>query len=82
MGHALNLAVSTAALGLQVAAYRLFVLPSAPIRFSDIQHLSMAMKILLVGYAADLLFSSDLNPEVSSTSIVVAVETGDRRAWR
>ncbi|BGP46288.1 hypothetical protein JCM10450v2_002130 [Rhodotorula kratochvilovae] len=63
LGHALNLIASTIALILQLIAWRLFVLPSAPVRMSDIRYLSIAMKTLLVGYAADLLFG-DLRPEI------------------
>ncbi|GAA5914076.1 hypothetical protein JCM8208_005134 [Rhodotorula glutinis] len=63
LGHALNLVVSTIALVLQLIAWRLFVLPSAPVRMNDIRLLSIAMKTLLVGYAADLLFG-DLRPEI------------------
>ncbi|GAA5835745.1 hypothetical protein JCM9279_004635 [Rhodotorula babjevae] len=63
LGHALNLVASTVALVLQLIAWRLFVLPSAPVRMADIRLLSVAMKTLLVGYAADLLFG-DLRPEI------------------
>ncbi|GAA5947630.1 hypothetical protein JCM3775_001872 [Rhodotorula graminis] len=63
LGHTLNLVVSTVALVLQLNAWRLFVLPSAPVRMNDIRFLSIAMKTLLVGYACDLLFG-DLRPEI------------------
>ncbi|GAA5835737.1 hypothetical protein JCM9279_004633 [Rhodotorula babjevae] len=53
LGHALNLVASTVALVLQLIAWRLFVLPSAPVRMADIRLLSVAMKTLLVGYAAE-----------------------------
>ncbi|GAA6001272.1 hypothetical protein JCM10207_007496 [Rhodosporidiobolus poonsookiae] len=63
LGHLLNLTLGTFALVLQLLAWRLFVLPSTPYRFSDIRYLLAAIKVLLVGYAADLLFG-DLRPEI------------------
>ncbi|GAA5992498.1 hypothetical protein JCM10908_000850 [Rhodotorula pacifica] len=63
LGHALNLVVSTLAIVLQVMAWRLFVLPATPVRLIDIKLMSSAMKLLLVGYAADLLFG-DLRSEI------------------
>ncbi|GAA6057679.1 hypothetical protein JCM3770_003837 [Rhodotorula araucariae] len=63
LGHALNFFIAAIALLLQFCAWRLFVLPSAPVRMNDIRYLSVAMKTLLVGYGADLLFS-DLRPEI------------------
>ncbi|BGO89824.1 hypothetical protein NBRC10512_005593 [Rhodotorula toruloides] len=63
LGHALNFTVATIALVLQCFAWRLFVLPSSPVRMSDIKYLSTAMKTLLIGYGCDMLFS-DLRPEI------------------
>ncbi|KAK4332669.1 SH3 domain protein [Rhodotorula toruloides] len=63
LGHALNATVATIALVLQCIAWRLFVLPSSPVRMSDIKYLSTAMKTLLIGYGCDMLFS-DLRPEI------------------
>ncbi|GAA5926640.1 hypothetical protein JCM10213_002408 [Rhodosporidiobolus nylandii] len=64
LGHLLNLVVGTAALVLQLMAWRLFVLGKhEPIRFRDVQYFSAAIKILLVGYGADLLFG-DVRPEI------------------
>ncbi|GAA5971558.1 hypothetical protein JCM11641_000639 [Rhodosporidiobolus odoratus] len=63
LGHSLNCITSTFALVLQCMAWRLFVLPGTPLRMNDIRLLSSAMKILLVGYGADLLFG-DLRPEI------------------
>ncbi|TKA55051.1 hypothetical protein B0A53_02526 [Rhodotorula sp. CCFEE 5036] len=63
LGHALNLIVSTMALTFQAMAWRLLVLPSTPIRLVDVKLLSVAMKLVLAGYAADLLFG-DLRIEI------------------
>ncbi|GAA5862870.1 hypothetical protein JCM3774_006669 [Rhodotorula dairenensis] len=63
LGHLLNLVVSTFALALQGMAWRLFVLPDTPIRLLDVKLFSLAMKLLLAGYAADLLFG-DLRSEI------------------
>ncbi|BGP14115.1 hypothetical protein JCM10213v2_002055 [Rhodosporidiobolus nylandii] len=63
LGHLLNLITATFALVLQCLAWRLFVLPQTPLRMNDIIFLSCAMKLLLVGYGCELLFS-DLRPEI------------------
>ncbi|ORY88586.1 hypothetical protein BCR35DRAFT_329831 [Leucosporidium creatinivorum] len=63
IGHTVNLVAGTVVLGLQLASYRLFIIPYAPIRFVDIKMFSLGMKILQASYAADLLFG-DLNPEI------------------
>ncbi|GAA5879713.1 hypothetical protein JCM8547_004833 [Rhodosporidiobolus lusitaniae] len=63
LGHLLNLVASTLALVFQLLAYRLFILPSSPIRLSDVKYLSIAMKVVLTGYVCDLLFG-DLRPEI------------------
>ncbi|GAA5829721.1 hypothetical protein JCM11251_000259 [Rhodosporidiobolus azoricus] len=63
LGHLLNLITSTIVLVLQLMAWRLFVLPSTPIRPTDICYLSAGMRTLLIGYVCDLLFG-DLRPEI------------------
>ncbi|GAA6037025.1 hypothetical protein JCM8097_005514 [Rhodosporidiobolus ruineniae] len=63
LGHFLNLVIGTAALVLQLLAWRFFAIPSEHMRIEDVQYFSIAMKILLVGYAADLLFG-DVRPEI------------------
>ncbi|GAA5919814.1 hypothetical protein JCM6882_006488 [Rhodosporidiobolus microsporus] len=63
LGHLLNLTTSTIVLILQIMAWRLFVLPSTPIRATDVHYLSSGMKVLLIGYVCDLLFG-DLRPEI------------------
>lgn len=73
IGHALNVLTSTAALGLQLTAYRLFALPSMPLRFVDVQYMSLAMKIILVSYGADLLFG-DLNPVRRTVQLAFGTE--------
>ncbi|KAK4332668.1 LOW QUALITY PROTEIN: hypothetical protein RTBOTA2_001371 [Rhodotorula toruloides] len=45
-------------LALQLYAWRLFVVPQTPIRIDDVEVLMVALKLLLVGYAADLIFSA------------------------
>lgn len=56
LGHLANLVLSTVCIALQCLAWRLFVLPTMPLRLQDIRYLSFAMKLLATGYAADLLF--------------------------
>ncbi|BGO97929.1 hypothetical protein RTBOTA2_001370 [Rhodotorula toruloides] len=63
LSHFFNLFLSTFTLILQVCAWRLFIVPETPVRLFDIKLLMAALKLLLVGYAADLLFS-DLCIEV------------------
>ncbi|KAG0659493.1 hypothetical protein C6P46_005130 [Rhodotorula mucilaginosa] len=63
LGHALNLIISTIVIVLQAMAWRLFVLPSTPIRPLDAKLMTAAVKLLLTGYAADLLFG-DLRAEI------------------
>ncbi|GAA5951545.1 hypothetical protein JCM8115_005173 [Rhodotorula mucilaginosa] len=63
LGHALNLIISTIVIVLQAMAWRLFVLPNTPIRPLDAKLMTAAVKLLLTGYAADLLFG-DLRAEI------------------
>ncbi|BGP23031.1 hypothetical protein JCM10295v2_001924 [Rhodotorula toruloides] len=63
LSHFFNLFLSTFTLVLQVCAWRLFIVPETPVRLMDVKLLMAALKLLLVGYAADLLFS-DLCIEV------------------
>lgn len=79
IGHTVNLVSGTIVLGLQIASYRLFIIPYAPIRFVDIKIFSLGMKILQASYAADLLFG-DLNPEVSSASRRVRLKESKAKA--
>ncbi|GAA5835762.1 hypothetical protein JCM9279_004640 [Rhodotorula babjevae] len=63
LGHLFNLVIATVALALQLIAWRLFVLPHQPIRYDDYTWFSLALKIVLIGYGADLLFG-DVRPEI------------------
>ncbi|GAA6037021.1 hypothetical protein JCM8097_005512 [Rhodosporidiobolus ruineniae] len=63
LGHLLNLSIGTAAFVLQLMAWRFFVIPSEHMRIQDVQYFSSAMKIILVGYGADLMFG-DVRPEI------------------
>ncbi|BGP23030.1 hypothetical protein JCM10295v2_001923 [Rhodotorula toruloides] len=58
VSHLFNLVLSTLVLALQLYAWRLFVVPQTPVRIDDVEVLMVALKLLLVGYAADLIFSS------------------------
>lgn len=53
----LTLSCTRICLGLQLAAWRLFVLPDLTLRFDDVQYNSLAIKILLVTYGCELLFA-------------------------
>ncbi|GJN88335.1 hypothetical protein Rhopal_001300-T1 [Rhodotorula paludigena] len=63
LGHLLNLVVSIIAIILQLVGWRLFVIPGTAIRMNDFRCQMAAIKALLVGYGADLLFG-DLRPEI------------------
>ncbi|KAM0787048.1 hypothetical protein ACM66B_006313 [Microbotryomycetes sp. NB124-2] len=63
IGHVMNLLVSTFVLCLQLAAYRMFALPSQPMRFLDVRLVLVSIKLLSVAYAVDLSFG-DVNPEI------------------
>ncbi|BGP60467.1 hypothetical protein NBRC10512_005588 [Rhodotorula toruloides] len=63
LGHLLNLLVSIAALTFQLLAWRLFVLGSEPMRLLDYQYFLIALKLVLLGYAVDLVFG-DVRPEI------------------
>ncbi|TNY17102.1 Proteophosphoglycan ppg4, partial [Rhodotorula diobovata] len=63
LGHLSNLLLGTVALVMQLVAWRLFVLPSQPIQYADYAWFSLALKLVLVGYGADLLFG-DVRPEI------------------
>jgi len=63
LGHLSNLIIATIALVLQLIAWRLFALPHQPIRYDDYTWFSLALKIVLIGYGADLLFG-DVRPEI------------------
>ncbi|GAA5999369.1 uncharacterized protein JCM10292_001239 [Rhodotorula paludigena] len=63
LGHLMNLVVSTAALVFQLMAYRLFALPGQPVTFDDFVYFSIALKLIIFSYAADLLFG-DVRPEI------------------
>ncbi|BGO89825.1 hypothetical protein NBRC10512v2_001783 [Rhodotorula toruloides] len=58
VSHFFNLVLTTTVLALQLYAWRLFVVPQTPIRIDDVEVLMVALKLLLVGYAADLIFSA------------------------
>ncbi|BGP38190.1 hypothetical protein JCM10449v2_002119 [Rhodotorula kratochvilovae] len=63
LGHLMNLIIATIALVFQLLAYRLFALPIQPITFDDYVWFTLALKVVLLGYAADLLFG-DVRPEI------------------
>ncbi|BGP23024.1 hypothetical protein JCM10295v2_001917 [Rhodotorula toruloides] len=63
LGHILNLLVSIAALIFQLLAWRLFVLGSQPMRLVDYQYFLVALKLVLLSYAVDLVFG-DVRPEI------------------
>ncbi|GAA6061776.1 hypothetical protein JCM10212_001382 [Sporobolomyces blumeae] len=53
----LTFVIATAAFTLQCCSWRLFLMTSEePIRFNDVARIYVVVKLLLVGYAADLLF--------------------------
>ncbi|ORY88610.1 hypothetical protein BCR35DRAFT_263328 [Leucosporidium creatinivorum] len=65
ISHILNLVVATVGLGLQLAAYRAFVIPGMPFRLDDLKYLTVAVRTILVCYAADFLLGLEsMNPEV------------------
>ncbi|GAA6038023.1 hypothetical protein JCM8097_007504 [Rhodosporidiobolus ruineniae] len=57
LGNVLCLVLDTAALILQLMAWRFFTLPSEHMRVEDSMYIFTAIKLILIGYGAELLFT-------------------------
>ncbi|KAM0753809.1 hypothetical protein T439DRAFT_370603, partial [Meredithblackwellia eburnea MCA 4105] len=57
IGHGFNMILATIALVLQMNAWNLFIVPEMSMVPEDVKYLYGAIKIVLVGYGAELLFA-------------------------